>query len=200
MALSKEQIAEVDEYLGAIQQAGTRQAVTVSPPKRVLAGVPFRVEIDARSLGLSVPRSRLWWRAGFGVDPEDVRITLIGPVNADARTGMALDQGGVIDDPLRGQFSIELLTHSVGDVGLGEVAIGLQRDDASAANWTPLGTVRVMENLRPRFYEQPFRGALSRLEHEYERGLATGVASIGVVGMGGSGKSRLSEEFALRQR
>jgi hypothetical protein len=199
-ALSEEEIAEVHEHLGASQQTEPHQAVIVSSPRRVLAGVPFGVKIDFRSLSLSVPGSRLWWRAGAGIEREDARITLVGPIDADAPGGMEMAPGGGTDDPIRAQCSLQLLTHSVGDVDLGEIAIGSQGDDEAAARWTHLGTVRVIENLRPRFYEQPFRGELSRLEHEYDRALANGVASIGVVGMGGSGKSRLSEEFALRQR
>jgi hypothetical protein len=199
-ALSDEQIAEVHEHLGTAQQMELHQTTTVAAPKRVLAGVPFGVKIDLQSLSLSAPASRLWWRTGTGMGREDARITLVSPIDADASIGLMLVPGGATDDPIRTQCSLELLTHSVGDVDLGEIAIGSQGDDESAASWIPLGTVRVIENLRPRFYEQPFRGALSRLEHEYERALANGVASIGVVGMGGSGKSRLSEEFALRQR
>jgi tetratricopeptide (TPR) repeat protein len=199
-ALSDEEIAVVHEHLRATQQTEPHQTIVVSAPKRVLAGVPFDVKIDLRSFSLSVPGTRLWWRAGPEIERQDARINVVGPVDADAPAGMELALGSATDDPIEAQLSLELLTHSVGDVDLGEIAIGLQGDDESAASWTPLGTVRVIENLRPRFYEQPFRGALSRLEHEYERALANGVASIGVVGMGGSGKSRLSEEFALRQR
>jgi hypothetical protein len=199
-ALSDEEIAEVHGHLGASEQTESHQAVTVSPPKRVLAGVPFGVKIDLRSPSLSVPGLELRWRPGAWVEREDAQITLIGPVGADAPGGIELSPGGATDDPIYAQCSLELLTHSVGDVDLGEIAIGSQEDDESAVGWTPLGRVRVVENLRPRFYEQPFRGALSRLDHEYERALANGVASIGVVGIGGSGKSRLSEEFALRKR
>jgi hypothetical protein len=199
VALSEAEIAEVDEHLGIVQRAAPRQAVTTSAPKRVLAGVPFGVDVDYSSLGLPVG-SRLRWRPEVGVDPEEVRVTLIGPTDADTPSGTTFGERGLSDDPLRGQVSIELLTHAIGDVDLGEIAIGPQQDDGRGANWIPLGRARVIENLRPRFYEQPFRGALSRLEHEYERSLAAGVAAIGVVGTGGSGKSRLSEEFALRQR
>ena len=172
----------------------------MSAPKRVLAGAPFGLKIDLQTPSVSVPGSRLRWRPDAAAEREDARITLVGPVDADAPDGMELTPGGATDDPIYAQYSLELLTHSVGDVNLGEIAIDSRRDAEFAAGWTPLGTVRVIENLRPRFYEQPFRGALSRLEHEYERALANGVASIGVVGIGGSGKSRLSEEFALRQR
>jgi tetratricopeptide (TPR) repeat protein len=199
-ALSDEQIAEVHEHLGSTQQVEFHQAVTVAAPKRVLAGVPFGVKIDLQSLSSSVPGSRLWWRTGAETDREDPPIILVSPIDADAAIGLELVPGASTDDPIRTQCSLELLTHSVGDVDLGDIAVGWEDEGQSAASWTALGTVRVIENLRPRFYEQPFRAALSRLEHEYDRALANGVASIGVIGVGGSGKSRLSEEFALRQR
>ena len=199
-ALSVEEISEVHEHLGVSGLKESRQAVIVTPPKSVLAGVPFTVNIDFQSLSLSVPGSQLRWRPGATVEGEADRISLVGPAGADGSGGSELAPDGTSEDLIRARCSLELLTHAVGDVDLGEIVITSPREDESAVGWTPLGTVRAIENLRPRFFEQPFRGALSRLEHEYERALANGVASIGVVGVGGSGKSRLSEEFALKKR
>src|SRR5205085_868628 len=81
---------------------------------------------------------------------------------------------------------------------LGEALIGApERADSS---WIDLGTVRVVENLRPRFFARPFVPALTVLGREIDRAMAAGVGVVGVVGAGGSGKSRLCEEFALERR
>lgn len=199
-ALSADQVAEVHSYLGNTGQPDAHGSIAVSTPPRFLSGAPFGVTIEFPSFANATPGVRLWWRPSGGIEMENAPVTLIGPVGADSSEGMSLASAAT-DNPIHVQCFLELLTYSVGDIDLGEVLIGpSEREGSDAAEWTPLGTVRMVENLRPRFYERPVRGALLRLEGEYDRALASGVASIGAVGAGGSGKSRLSEEFALRQR
>jgi tetratricopeptide (TPR) repeat protein len=198
--LSGGEIREVFDYFEAYQGARPSISVDVAAPQRVLAGVPFSVALSVRSFMASTPGSRLWWSPSGGADAEAEPVTLIGPVGADGPAGIEL-MSDEADDPIRAQHSIELVTYSVGKVELGEVLVGLQAyGTVDAAERIELGSVQVVENVRPRFFERPFRAGLTRLGQEYDRALAGGVASIGVIGAGGSGKSRLCEEFALERR
>lgn len=199
-ALSVDQVEEVHNYLGGSGRAGAHESTAVSTPPRVLSGVPFGVTVEFPAFVGAAPDAKLWWRPKGGTEPTDAPVTLIGPIGADSPEGMSLASVAT-DDPIHIRCPLELLTHSVGNIDLGEILIGPSGcEGGDAAEWTSLGIVQVVENLSPRFYERPLRGALGRLESEYERALAGVVASVGIVGAGGSGKSRLSEEFALRQR
>jgi len=100
---------------------------------------------------------------------------------------------------MRAHGSIELLTYAVGEVDLGEIRVG-RRELDSGAQRIALGTTRVVENMRPRFFEAPFRAGLKRLADDYDRAMVSGIACVGVLGAGGSGKSRVCEEFALEKR
>lgn len=198
--LTDEEVREILDYLKSSQGSRPSIAVDVVTPERVLAGVPFRVTLSVRSFFAATPGSRLWWRStdgsGAGAEP----VTLIGPAGADGPAGIRLHSDDA-DDPIRAQHTIEFVIYSVGKVNLGEVLIGLQAEGGiDVAERIELGDLQVVENVRPRFFERPFRAGLTRLAQEYDRALAGGVASIGVVGAGGSGKSRLCEEFSLERR
>ena len=102
---------------------------------------------------------------------------------------------------MRAVHTLELISHSTGEVSLGAVSI---ENEAGPPRIAPqlveLGRAFVVENVRPRFFERPFRPVLDRLAHEYERALVSGTAAIGVVGAGGGGKSRVCEEFSTERR
>ena len=209
--LFHENLAAVDEVLRAGLQGDERREVLdyfhtgherppavsaeVVAPERVLAGIPFSVAVTLKAPFVS-SRARLrWMRGGRSIGA----VTLVGPIGADEPLGVELI--GTADDPMDIQRSLELLTYSVGELDLGAVVFSRELDGApEALARVELGTVQVIENVRPRFFEPPFRAALARLDQQYERALAAGVASIGVVGAGGSGKSRVCEEFALERR
>lgn len=174
-------------------------SVRTATPDHVLAGAPFSVAVDVRSTGLAALRLR--WRPAQPDRGATVPVTLIEPVAASLDGGVGLALQRPADDPLQGRCELELRTHAIGDVDLGEIQVTtakqLSPDDDG---WLSLGKVRVVENMRPRFFELPFRGHLKRLAIEQRRALGGGIASVGVVGAGGSGKSRLCEEFALERR
>jgi hypothetical protein len=198
--LGDEEVRDVFDYFEVRQAARAPISAEVAAPARVLTGVPFSVTVTVRSFMASTPGSRLWWRPG-GAGSEAERVTLIGPVGADGAAGIPLVSNDAADDPLRAQHSIELVTYSAGKADIGEVIAGVETNGAvDAAERIELGTVHVVENVRPRFFDRPFRAGLTRLAQEYDRALAGGVSSIGVVGAGGSGKSRLCEEFSLERR
>ncbi len=193
--------ADRDDVLSYLED---RRPETLAPSiswvavPRALAGEPFRVAVDVRWSLASHPGARVWWRPASGDDSETV--TLIGPVNADGQAGVALGDKSSTSDPLGAAFSLEMVTFSVGRIDLGELRIGLAEHGAAAAASHDLGHVQILENVRPRFFERPYRGHLVLLGDAYARICGGAVLSVGVVGAGGSGKSRLCEEFSLDKR
>jgi hypothetical protein len=198
--LCESEIEEVLTYFDMDQEAQPSTSVSVKVPERVLAGVPFSIQLSIRSSVVSGPASRMWWMPEPTASTEPQPLTLIGPIGADEQDGVELTPNSTTDDPIVTRRSIELVTYSAGRVNLGEIRIGLQAGGAGSRERIALGHVQVIENMRPRFYAKPFRASLARLDQEYERALASGLGSVGVVGSGGSGKSRLCEEFALERR
>lgn len=197
--LTEDEVGEIVDYFegGAGYQPSV--SVGVTAPKRVRAGTPFTVTVSVRSLAVSRPGMRLWWRPHEAEGER--RVELIGPVDADGPAGIELATATSDDDPILSRHSIELITYAVGKVDLGHILLG-HRDGGppGADERIELGHVRVIENVRPRFFERPFRPALARLGETYDRALTGSVEAVGVVGAGGSGKSRLCEEFALERR
>lgn len=209
--LEPPEIAEVLEYL-AEQVPFPPPEVNVVVPPRVLAGKPFRVKVSVRWALASDRAARLWWTPASAVDEggtfdDDVADTdrgivrLIAPIDADTPDGIRLAETGVTDDPLQASCTVELVTHSAGRVDLGSILVGLgDRGNAGRLDRRPLGIIDVVETLRPRYYAQPHREIWERLDVAYEQAAARAVTAVGIVGAGGSGKSRLCEEVALAQR
>lgn len=193
--------AERDEVLGYLETrrpAVPAPSITSVVAPRALAGEPFRVAVEVRWPLASHPEARVWWRqtddAGAGT------VTLIGPIAADGPHGTELTAQTSASDPLGAAFSLELVTYSVGRVVLGELRVGLHGQGPESAEPHPLGYVDVVENMRPRFFEPPYQAQLVRLADAYARVLAGAVVPVGIVGAGGSGKSRMCEEFSLDKR
>jgi hypothetical protein len=195
--LTRDEVKDVLAYFQAYRENRLADAVSVSVHQRPLAGEPVDVGIDVQLPLAWAADLRLAWRPSESGDTTR-EVVLLDPVGADGEQGTALAPPGA-ENPTCLHRSLELLTYAVGEVDLGEVLIGANLDDESTHR-VPLGRMQVGENLRPRFFEPPFRGVLTQLEQEYNRAGATGVKTIGVVGAGGSGKSRVCEEFALRKR
>lgn len=198
--LSGPEVEEVLRYFEARRGSALPPTISVAPPPRVLAGVPFRVDVSVRWTRASDPSARIWWRpGGNGTGAADV--ILVGPIGADGPGGAGLAAVGATgSDPLTASCSIELVTYVVGGVDLGEISIGIEAASVSRAEVVPLGCIDVVETMRPRFFERPYRAGMNRLSSLYEQALTGAVTSVGVVGAGGSGKSRMCEEFALEKR
>jgi hypothetical protein len=174
-------------------------SVVVSPPPGVLGGLPFHIAVDVRWTLASNPAARLWWRPQVAT-PDPGIVTLIGPNGADGDGGTRLGSIGAADDPFSASCMLEFVTYTVGRVDLGELVVGLGDIHRGTVCRVDLGEVDVRENMRPRFFDRPYRPGLARLAEAYERVLAGVPSSVGVIGAGGSGKSRLCEEFALEKR
>jgi len=171
----------------------------IRPMERVLAGVPFSIAVSVPGLVSTDRQVRLRWRPSQGTD-DVAPVTVIGPLGVEGPEGSLVGANVGTDDLLNRSVDLEFVTHAVGEVDLGDVYLGFDRVWDGSEVAASLGTVQVIENIRPRFFERPFRSSLVRLEQEYDRVLAGAIASVGVVGVGGTGKSRLCQEFALERR
>jgi tetratricopeptide (TPR) repeat protein len=165
----------------------------------VLAGVPFRVAIKVRSAALAEGDLFIRWQPS-NPNPGNVlapRPDLVSPIGVDSPEGTRIHGGNTnARDPFLNETVLEFISYGVGDQSLGHISTGRAMDRLDAA----LGSVRVVQNVRPRFFEKPFRNVLVALEQAYDQAVAGRIACIGIVGAGGSGKSRVCEEFALGLR
>ena len=192
-----DELREVLTYFESQDRSLSPDAVSVFVPRPVQAGIPFRIGVSVRSSSVSLPGTRLQWVHRNTPDGDADGLIFIGPLGGDLEGGIQLASDP--EDPLRCNFAIELVTYAVGDVNLGDLLISVGARSARPHR-VQLGATRVIDNVRPRFFFEPFKDGYHRLEGQYERVLAGAVASVGVVGSGGSGKSRLCEEFSLEQR
>ena len=202
-SLTDPEIQEIRNYFGSHLTKPISGMIDAVVPAKVLAGVPFRIGLSLQSPLLALRGTRLWWKPERSETNilSDAPVTLIGPIGADSEFGIECGSNSIADDPLSAQISIELISYSVGRINLGQVILGQSADvSAHRSQRISLGQLQVVENIRPRFFERPFRSALTKLSLEYDRALAHGVGCIAVVGAGGSGKSRLCEEFSLEKR
>ncbi|MGA7706040.1 MAG: AAA family ATPase [Solirubrobacteraceae bacterium] len=196
--LSPSDVRSVLDYLDTRRDSRLRP-IAVSTPDRVLAGVPFTITVRMGALAGNTGDARLWWQPHPTDGTAPVPVTLIAPLGADSLQGSEFFDSSTADDPMRAHGSIELLTYAVGEVDLGEIRVG-RSELTSGAQRIALGATRVVENMRPRFFEAPFRASLKRLADDYDRAMVSGIACVGVLGAGGSGKSRVCDEFALDKR
>jgi hypothetical protein len=195
--LSESELAEVAAYLAKRALVALPPIVNVSPPARVRAGVPFRIQVDVQWALASHPRARLWWRSRAD-EPDAETVTLIGPLGAEVSGGVSLIPETASRAPFSATRILELSTYTVGQVALGELVVGLSGSEATCV--VDLGVLGVVENMRPRFFDRPYAEGLARLAESYDRATTGATCSVGVVGVGGSGKSRLCDEFALEKR
>jgi hypothetical protein len=196
-ALTKTEIREIHAYFDGTR--APRSPLQVDVPSRVLAGVPFTITVRIGAPAGSTGDTRLWWQPHLADGTTPVPVILIAPLGADSLQGAGFFGSSGGDDPMRAHGSIELLTYALGEVDLGEIRVG-RSDLDSGARRIALGAIRVVENMRPRFFEAPFRAGLKRLADDYDRAMVSGIACVGVLGAGGSGKSRVCDEFALDKR
>jgi len=104
------------------------------------------------------------------------------------------------ENPFVIQQDLEFLTYAVGRQSLGTVAIHLPEKAAEEKLEASLPWVEVIENLRPPFYDAPYREPLDDLTRGLDRARAGKISSVAVVGAGGAGKTRLCQEMCLEAR
>lgn len=198
--LTDEETEAVVSYFRGLDTGRRVTSVSVVGPARVLAGVPFAVTVALRASIVAAPAARVWWQrrdAGGGVNESAI---FISPVGADSATGASLASDAT-DDPLHVERTLEFVSYAVGTIDLGEVVVGFDYEGArEPVARVDLGSVDVVDNMRPPFFERPFLASRARLRDAYERAVVTGLATVGVVGAGGSGKTRLCEDFEFERR
>lgn len=174
--------------------------IEVAAPERVLAGLPFSIDVSVRSTLVARPGTRLWWVPGVDEGGSTAPVDLIGPVAAGSPAGEKLN-AVASDDPFLLRRSFEMISYAVGMVDLGQLVVGNERAlPSSLLERESLGSVHVIDNVRPRFFERPVGVGLVRLDDAFDRARTGRVITAAVLGAGGSGKSRLCEEFALGKR
>lgn len=193
------EIDEILAYFAALKGPRPLGSVEVSPIESVAAGIPFTLTVEVRTPLVSSSALRLAWRPAAPNGASDRAVTLLDPVAAEEARGIEFVADKTAEDPLSAKRSLELISHAVGEVELGEIRVGVDAS-ADSAFRKVLQKVRVVDERNPPFYAPPFEADLALLEREQERARAKGFAAVGVVGIGGTGKSRLCREFGQRQR
>jgi len=179
------------------QRSGSRPSITIraTTPSIVLAGEPFRIQIQIHRGSIFESPLRLKWSPSI----EHSAGTLVAPLGAETKDGVVLEfRSKSTDDPFFCEQDLEFLLYAVGSQQLGTVTVF--SDDQQLACIKELPAIQVAENLRPPFYEIPYREPLNELERGLLQARSGKVSCVAVVGGGGAGKTRLCEEMCLEAR
>ncbi len=195
-AFSNEDAAFVSRYFGGRSAAEVSLTMQVSAPSVVLAGEAFRVAVQITRNSLAQRSFRLRWIP----TEHDSTLTLVVPIAAASSEGIALDFGSEGNtNPFVIEQSLEFLLYPVGAQRLGSIEICTE-NLASPIVVERLPAVEVADNLRPPFYDAPYREPLDELQRGLVRARAGKVSCVGLMGAGGAGKTRLCEEMCLEAR
>ena len=192
-SLKSDDVTEIVAYFSA-KDDGLFDAIDVSVSRPRRSGLPLRVSVKTPRLPSSTKGLRLFWRPPIATGDDDTTVTLLDPIEAEREVGIKFETDEAAQSLVGIEKTLELVTHAAGSIELGEIAIG---SDCSSARRVALPAVYVGAELRPRFFARPFQANRARLDEAFSMALGDGVAAVGVVGAGGSGKSRLCEEFAF---
>lgn len=160
---------------------------------RMPAGAPFRLVLDVRHRGAGSGPHRLRWTPAEGASAP----TLVAPVGGDSTGGAPVALGYDPTNPFVDRLELEFLSYSVGKLRLGSVEISGPGPTATRAD---LPDVEVTPNLRPRFYEAPYRRQLEAIEAALVDSEAGEPTVLAILGNGGTGKTRLCQEAGLEGR
>jgi hypothetical protein len=170
--------------------------VKVVGPSSALGGETFRVSLQITRSSISDDHFRLHWNA-----PTAAEGALVTPIAAALAGGLTVDfRETRANDPFALQQNFEFLLYSIGEQPLGSFSIYTAFSREQPVSVVDLPAIRVVENLRPRFYEEPYRVALDEIERAFVKAGTGRIACVAVAGAGGAGKSRLCEEAAMEAR
>ena len=191
---------DADLVLNYFDQKSGRKSqldLLVFCPSSVLAGESFRVRLKITRTSISEHSFRLNWSPS---NHQQAAI-LVAPLKADSKEGTGFNcKIEANEDPFIVEHDLEFLIYAVGSQSLGSISI---QPDGSAIEQrivADLPAVDVIENLRPPFYDVPYREPLDELERGLRRAATGKVVSVAIVGAGGAGKTRLCEEMCLEAR
>ena len=169
------------EQLPAVPPAATE--VDTRIPERILAGTPFSVRVNLRSLLLGGKPIHVHWH-----HPPD--LTLIKPAALHAADGLRLDP----TDPFSSHFALKLVTYHVGDVALGELVF---ESNGIAFTHASLGTVTTVDQYHPVFFWEPYHRQRTRFIELLEQAETNAPQGVAVIGQGGTGKTRFCQELGF---
>lgn len=201
-ALRTDEAERVSKYLAqCMRQNADLYRIFADPPARVLAGQPFEFNVDINGVAETGDGLRLRWRPSEGDEktPNPDGMVLIGPLGADHPGGAPIGRRATSDDdPLISRLRLQFVNYAVGSraLGIAELITGAIDAPTILAKYS-LGRVQIVENVRPRFFDTPVRDVWSKLDEAWAVARTGAVTAVTVVGSGGSGKSRVVEEFSI---
>lgn len=190
-------IAEfVLDYFREKTAARAAFAVKVDAPSAVLAGESFRLSVQITRSSIAGDICRICWH-----ETDDVAGALVSPIAAVADEGLTLlFEAADSTDPFSIRLDFEFVLFSVGEHAMGRLSIYDTHSPAQPVNVVDLPTVTIIENLRPRFFAEPYQAALDEIERAFAKARTGRVVCVAVSGAGGAGKSRLCQEVGLEAR
>ena len=200
-ALGARDAEQVVRYLVATSVAlDAGYAMTPVAPSSVRSGEPFGIAIELRG-PLHCCRLMLRWRLSstIGEGGASACASIVGPIGIDTPRGIEVDLlVARNDNPFVIRLELQFLTYAVGQAQTGFLEV--VADGGTVVLSMALPEVRAIENARPRFFEAPVREILLSLRDSWDI-ITTGThEAVFLVGQGGSGKSRVAEEFAIEVR
>lgn len=190
-ALAPNEVQRVVGYLAAAKE--NRYTLAASVNRRVLAGLPFDVVLNIVGMPDESSGLQLRW-----LPTDGGHMSLIGFPGVARQSGASITRGDAPDDdPMAMRLCLPFVSYAVGIRPLGKIEIlDGNAPDAAVLAYLELGMVQVVENMRPPFYDVPVRQVWSGLEDAWQVAETGAVCAVGITGSGGSGKSRITEEFA----
>lgn len=196
--LSGEKADSVLNYFEKRATFKTVPVIQVSVPSLVLAGEPFRIRLKIGCNPVPGTVFRLTWSPSASQQTAGI---LVSPLGAESKDGIELNFQVISnDDPFVIEQELEFLLYAIGSQPLGTISVWAMHDTTEPSTVMDLPSVNVVENLRPPFYEVPYREPLDEIERGLARARAGRVSCVAIVGAGGAGKTRLCEEIALESR
>lgn len=189
----------VIEYFRNKKSKTSPPLVSVSLPGTPLSGEVFKINVSIQWVPTDNHELRLKWNpANHGSG----NLILVSPYGADSPDGASISfQDTSTDNIFQREIELEFITYSSGILQAGSIELvsysGKQRVSLCHKD---LPSFKVVPNLHPPFYEEPYEELLKAMNTSFSKTLAGHTTVLGVTGAGGSGKSRLCREFCLEKK
>ena len=193
---------EIFDYFKKLHLEKPTVSVQVLSPTSTLAGEPFNICINITQ---EVPRNTTfflrWAPSSSSAEEDESSINLIAPPEMGTQTGLRIIVTQEQDNPFLFKQNVELLSYAIGSQSLGTVEIYFDNEESRQLLYRePLPRIRVIENLRPRFYDAPYLEPMDELRRGLEQAHVGKVSCVAITGAGGAGKTRLCEEMLLEAK
>ena len=193
--LSEEEAAEVLSHFSlrrAVQ--GDDFQVNVSAPSGGQTGSPFEVniQIDSHILHDQTVFIRWNWINNTKLSPDDEYppLRLVRPAHLSTEEGIPL----IVDEGFSATLNIKFVGYSAAPHSLGTLEILAHGEVVKEVH---LGRIKLAERYHPNFFWEPFEKDRIRFLEVLEQILSGHTGAMAIVGAGGSGKTRLCQEFGF---